>query len=242
MNGQTIYAEIERLEKSLAELAGMVSMALTEYCKDAVDASGVLAHLLYTTDPERQRRAITDALATNGQTHDGHKAWLVVACDALRSAEIDLLKLRTDFRATWNINVEAISQAKDTAKEHQSKLAELKARIREHAINSPEVRKKVWAMTNGHCAYCAVELTWERKADEPHICFEVDHIVAKANGGPDHLSNYVPACAKCNGHKSGRPLFHFLNWREPTDGARKLCDAAFGPDRPDLKVVGGTEP
>jgi hypothetical protein len=104
------------------------------------------------------------------------------------------------------------------------KVDALLARRREHAINSPDIRAKVWSITEGRCIWCDVELTRERDPNNPCRCFVVDHLVAKANGGPDHLSNYVPSCAKCNGAKATRPWFEFLRRHQPG-----------------LRVVGGSD-
>jgi hypothetical protein len=111
---------------------------------------------------------------------------------------------------------------------NDSLLQELTAkreRLMEHAINSPAVRNKVWSITSGKCFYCSIELTRERDFAEPHRCFHVDHIVPKSVGGPDHLSNYVPACERCNVSKNAKPFAEFFRWR----------------GEPGLKVVGGTD-
>lgn len=34
----------------------------------------------------------------------------------------------------------------------------------------------------------------------------VDHIIARASGGPDHPDNLVPVCRSCNGQKSAKSL------------------------------------
>lgn len=61
------------------------------------------------------------------------------------------------------------------------------------------IRLSVLDRDNHQCAYCGREAT------------EVDHIVAKANGGTDTLSNLVAACKPCNGRKSDHPLIR-NNW------------------------------
>lgn len=50
------------------------------------------------------------------------------------------------------------------------------------------------ALEGLHCFYC----------DEP--AQSLDHIVARANGGPDTPDNLVPVCRVCNGQKSAKSL------------------------------------
>jgi 5-methylcytosine-specific restriction endonuclease McrA len=98
-------------------------------------------------------------------------------------------------------------------------------RLSEHQLHSPEVREKIWNITGGRCFYCDVEMTREKTIEEPGRCFNIDHLVAKANGGPDHVSNYVPACHRCNVSKNAKPFVEFFRWR----------------GEPELRVVGGTD-
>ena len=49
---------------------------------------------------------------------------------------------------------------------------------------------------------------------EHYRSFHVDHIVAKVNGGPDHISNYVPACERCNVSKNSKSFVEFTRKRQ----------------------------
>ena len=42
----------------------------------------------------------------------------------------------------------------------------------------------------------------------------VDHIIAKASGGEDSLTNCIASCRRCNGIKSDKPLVR-LAWFNP---------------------------
>ena len=53
--------------------------------------------------------------------------------------------------------------------------------------------KKAW---NGVCAYC----------ETPVYAFEIDHIVAHANGGTCDLDNLCVTCLSCNRRKLATPL------------------------------------
>lgn len=128
-------------------------------------------------------------------------------------------ELEAEFLAAWNERSSEFRRLKAVVQQREE-------RLQAHAINNPEVRKHVWSITNGKCFYCDVELTEGRDETEPHRNFCVDHLVAKANGGPDHKSNYVPACFRCNTGKCATSYVEFV---------RKKNFA------PMLKVVGGTD-
>lgn len=75
-------------------------------------------------------------------------------------------------------------------------------RQKTHDPLDPEVRKAVHATTDGLCFYC----------DRPIAlnAFEVDHIVPKASGGPDHMSNFAPSCKGCNASKNSHNVVEFM--------------------------------
>jgi 5-methylcytosine-specific restriction endonuclease McrA len=69
----------------------------------------------------------------------------------------------------------------------------------------PEVRKKVFERNNYQCQSChKIDLTAQK--------LQVDHIIPKAKGGCDDLSNVQTLCAKCNRQKSDKldPRFRRL--------------------------------
>jgi hypothetical protein len=71
-----------------------------------------------------------------------------------------------------------------------------------HRLNDPYVRSEVWRLTGGKCAYCDVPIQDGAGLEPTSMC--VEHVVPKSMGGPDHLTNYVPACRSCNNSKSDR--------------------------------------
>lgn len=80
----------------------------------------------------------------------------------------------------------------------------------------PLVRERVLLKTGGHCYLCWREYTkdLELALRVPKRYFnkmQVDHIVPVSKGGPNALSNYMPACARCNNLKSN------LGMREAQD-------------------------
>jgi len=67
-----------------------------------------------------------------------------------------------------------------------------------------EIREYLLEKWGRQCAYCG-------KSDLP---LEVEHIVAKANGGSNRVSNLTLACHDCNGRKGAQPVEQFLK-RKP---------------------------
>ncbi len=62
-----------------------------------------------------------------------------------------------------------------------------------------ETRRSIYDRTNGKCHLCSKKLSFVnygrhgRKAS-----WHVEHSVARARGGTDHLNNLFPACIDCN--------------------------------------------
>jgi hypothetical protein len=56
---------------------------------------------------------------------------------------------------------------------------------------SPKQRFALFLSYGFRCVYCG-------RSPADGIKLQVEHLVAKANGGPDHEENYVPACRECN--------------------------------------------
>jgi hypothetical protein len=83
----------------------------------------------------------------------------------------------------------------------------------ERRIN-PELRRLVIERARGCCEYCRSQSSYAT-----HV-FSVEHILARARGGPTTLDNLALACQGCNNHKydksdgvdpvNGRraPLYH----------------------------------
>ena len=68
---------------------------------------------------------------------------------------------------------------------------------------SKETRELVYKKSGGKCWYCGKKLG---------SIFDVDHFVAKHNGGIDDFSNLVPSCSTCNRVKKHRTLENFRNY------------------------------
>ena len=79
-----------------------------------------------------------------------------------------------------------------------------------HPINDPSVRASVWALTNGKCAYCDLQIYRDGEAPINQARFVVEHVVPSSMGGPDNLANYVPACMSCNSSKGDRHVLTLI--------------------------------
>jgi len=69
--------------------------------------------------------------------------------------------------------------------------------------NSPENRDKLYGMQGGYCAACETHF-------EPRN-LEVDHIIARSQGGTDHIENLQLLCGSCNRIKGNRGMEYLLS-------------------------------
>jgi 5-methylcytosine-specific restriction endonuclease McrA len=222
---QKFYDELGALSVKIMEAYGAVDQMGAEGAKNAVWRNSRLMDLKYADDlSSKVNELISIAIDDDGTALRASFS----ACGELSTIRVELNRLKERFSSLWNGKVKQIDQLSSTLKGEQSKVTQLTARLSEHAINSPTVREKVWAITDGKCFYCSIELTREKDFSEPHRCFHVDHIVPKSVGGPDHMSNYLPACERCNVSKNAKPFVEFY---------LKTFQASV----PGLKVVGGSD-
>lgn len=63
-------------------------------------------------------------------------------------------------------------------------------------------RKLLMLMHRGRCFYCARLMTLDA---HPVLTCTIDHILPRAQGGFDHMSNYVAACYQCNNARGTLP-------------------------------------
>ena len=77
-----------------------------------------------------------------------------------------------------------------------------------------EVREYVFENHGRHCSYC----------DAEHVPLNLDHIVPKARGGSNRVSNLTPSCIPCNQRKDQQDVHVFLA-HDPVRLARVLARA-----------------
>ncbi len=147
-----------------------------------------------------------------GSLFDGVFAEIKRSLDWAESTVIESLTTTDELSDVVRQSIDVAMQLRATL-ERASLLEERLRRLSEHKQSNVAVRERVWAATGGKCFYCSVEMV--RESGFPHS-FVVDHIVPKNAGGPDHVANFIPACAKCNGDKSDRPFVEFVADRRLT--------------------------
>lgn len=84
-----------------------------------------------------------------------------------------------------------------------------------------EVREYLFEKWGRRCVYC----------DAEHVPLNLDHLVAKANGGANRVANLAPACVPCNQKKGAQPIEQFVKDKARLAGIlaqakRPLKDAA----------------
>jgi 5-methylcytosine-specific restriction endonuclease McrA len=68
-----------------------------------------------------------------------------------------------------------------------------------------EVREYLLEKFNRTCAYC----------DKQNVPLEIEHVLAKSNGGSNRVSNLTLACRPCNVRKGNRDIHEFLDRDKP---------------------------
>lgn len=81
---------------------------------------------------------------------------------------------------------------------------------------SSKIKKKIklYHTQNGKCFYCSVQVRHPKNTlygcQIPSDYSTLDHIKPKSQGGPNVISNYVLACAKCNSARADMDFYEFL--------------------------------
>lgn len=104
----------------------------------------------------------------------------------------------------------AIAAAQEKALIREEEMRKRFRVVNDGPKHDPDIRQQVWGMTDGHCAYCDVKLVRGASHPLPPNNFEVEHVVPIAQGGPDSLANYVPACRSCNAQKHSGHVLTFI--------------------------------
>jgi hypothetical protein len=95
------------------------------------------------------------------------------------------------------------------------------------ALQGYEVREYLLEKWGRECAYC----------EEKNIPLQVEHILARARGGSNRISNLTLACRKCNEEKGTLPIKEFLSGKPQRLAA--ILDKAKAPLR-DAAAVNAT--
>lgn len=220
---KTIIELVSKVAANLYVKAELLSTLKRTYIERAAERNAIAV----STSTEDTREAIKDALFDWTHADDVHLTMLggteSVLEEAVGSLQTVANKIQSlSMQHGWEMD--QLKQERDEAF----------ARVREHPQHKPEIRRQVWEMTGGQCFYCRDPLKHPEEpmngshAENGIRQMQVDHIVPKDAGGPDHLCNYVPACPSCNANKSAKPFVEFY-------------EAVVGMRQTGLKVVGASE-
>ena len=221
---------IRNVTNAIARASGTFACHMEMFIKNALGRHRCIARLLGVPDEKGLRDDYIREILQNDVIADGdlqerfeeldHEFRLAIA------AGVDVSKGFESLVHAWAAEHQRLTQSCSIA---EARVAELTERLKEHAIHDPEVREAVWKMTGGKCFYCEVELIRCAGDEQDRSrCFHIDHIVAKSRGGPDHLSNYVPACERCNISKNAKSFVEFLAWRKAQQAQPQLMVIAGG--------------
>lgn len=135
--------------------------------------------------------------------------------------------LQNDYCVLEDAAVRIAAEFQIREDQHSAEVASLRLvidqRLLEHSPASPDLRAKVFALTGGKCAYCETEITAD--PTDGRANFVIEHVVPKSCGGPDHFSNYVPACSKCNAQKATGHVVEFIQ-RKLVSNRVEIAEAA----------------
>lgn len=214
---------LTRFAAQAALKAELLASLKSTYIEKAAERNAIAV----TNSTDNTREVIKEALFDWTHADDVHLTLLGEAERFLEQASGCMTAVAEYFRSMSMQNGWEFDRLKKERDEAVS-------RVREHPQNKPEVRRQVWEMTGGQCFYCRDPLKHPEEpmngshAENGIRQMQVDHIVPKDAGGPDHLCNYVPACPACNANKSAKPFVEFY-------------EAVVGMRQTGLKVVGGQE-
>jgi 5-methylcytosine-specific restriction endonuclease McrA len=207
---------IERMIDSFDDVSEMAKSVAADIAKQTVERNYSYHVLAQMKDHDSRASFLAEAL--RGAALEDHSmsydARSVVGAIWNKKAEFEALcavasEMLQSMHEKWTISLESHAAS-------ERRVAELTERLKEHALNSPEVREAVWAITGGKCFYCEIELVrgeGVNPADQKRL-FHVDHLVPKILGGPDHIANYVPSCHSCNSSKHARHFAEFVMSRK----------------------------
>ncbi len=199
---QELFDRLAKIVESIGALGDRLGKIRSWLCTETVRSSGELLNIPYHDDGEREGHLKAEVLRMVEMSADFAHTLRGFMEEAV-SNKVGLDGLSRQLAAAFN----AVSA---NARECERKLAELTNRLKDHSPSDPSVREIVWCITDGKCFYCDHGLArMPEDLGEHYREFHVDHIVAKANGGPDHVSNYVPSCHSCNTAKGAKSFVEF---------------------------------
>ena len=122
------------------------------------------------------------------------KGWLA---PSVKSRADNVINFIRKYKKLININKIMIEYVSFDVTQMSSDTKLIGTAYQQGPLYNTNLREFVFSRTNGRCSYCGAKAT------------EIDHIIAKANGGTNSTFNLTPACKSCNQKKSNLSLKEF---------------------------------
>lgn len=122
------------------------------------------------------------------------KGWLA---PSVKSRADNVINFIRKYKKLININKIMIEYVSFDVTQMSSDTKLIGTAYQQGPLYNTNLREFVFSRTNGRCSYCGAKAT------------EIDHIIAKANGGTNSTFNLTPACRSCNQKKSNLSLKEF---------------------------------
>lgn len=194
-----------------------------EIAKAAAALLSIVGKFSITISDQAKEVAIGAARAIKAES-DTHLSVSEAAAGLIEAAaELDFTA--SEMTSTANTHLKSIVELGGTlARAAEAKIVQAQESDC-HSKQNASVRKQVWDLTGGKCAYCDTELAPEGNGA---LSFVVEHVVPTSQGGPDNLANYVPACMSCNTSKGADHVLLFIQRRFPN---RARSAQSYVPER-----------
>lgn len=170
--------------------------------------------LLFAAELEHRGQAIKSALETRRAIRRGrrNRNTRYRAPRFLNRTRVDgwlppSLQHRVDSTLSWvnkfrkfcGVEQIAVERVKfDTQKMQNPEISGVE--YQQGVLQGYEVREYLLEKWGRKCAYCGIQ----------HVPFQIEHIIAKALGGSNNISNLTIACEPCNTEKGKLPIHVFL--------------------------------
>ena len=122
------------------------------------------------------------------------KGWLAPSIKSRADNVINFIK---KYKKFLNINKVMIENVSFDVAQMSSNTKLWGNAYQQGPLYQQKLRSFIFSRSNNQCVYCGAKAT------------EIDHIIARANGGTDSSYNLTPACRSCNQMKSNKTLREF---------------------------------
>lgn len=122
------------------------------------------------------------------------KGWIV---PSIKSRADNIINFIKKYKKLLNINKVMIENVSFDVAQMSSNTKLWGNAYQQGPLYQQKLKSFIFSRSNNQCVYCGAKAT------------EIDHIIARANGGTDSSYNLTPACRSCNQMKSNKTLREF---------------------------------